>query len=185
MNRVRLRALILLLPHSGLRIGDAVTLSLDRITIVCDEEGAITEGKLFLYTAKTGAPVYCPLPRFVVTALAAIPNAGRFCFRIGEFKRKGLIGGTWWRRLNPLIELAGVPIERVSILLGHQSVRETERHYSAWVRARQEQLEAHVRGTWGVQDAATSEEQAKGERAKGANRGTDEGIQRVHGARVQ
>src|SRR6266478_8590522 len=44
--------------------------------------------------------------------------------------------------------LAGVPIERVSILLGHQSVRITEKHYAPWVRARQEQLEADVRRTW-------------------------------------
>jgi hypothetical protein len=40
--------------------------------------------------------------------------------------------------------LAGVPIERVSILMGHQSVRVTERHYNPWVRSRQEQLEAEV-----------------------------------------
>ena len=40
--------------------------------------------------------------------------------------------------------LAGVPIERVSILLGHQSVRVTEKHYNPWVRSRQEQLEADV-----------------------------------------
>ena len=44
--------------------------------------------------------------------------------------------------------LAGVPIERVSILLGHQSVRITEKHYAPWVRARLEQLEADVRRTW-------------------------------------
>src|SRR5580658_1038500 len=44
--------------------------------------------------------------------------------------------------------LAGVPIERVSILLGHQSVRVTERHYNPWVRSRQEQLEADVPRTW-------------------------------------
>ena len=44
--------------------------------------------------------------------------------------------------------LAGVPIERVSILLGHQSVRITEKHYSPWVRARQEQLEADVASAW-------------------------------------
>src|SRR2546423_263022 len=44
--------------------------------------------------------------------------------------------------------LAGVPIERVSILLGHQSVRITEKHYAPWVRARQEQLEADIRRTW-------------------------------------
>jgi integrase len=40
--------------------------------------------------------------------------------------------------------LEGVPMERVSILLGHTSIRVTEKHYSPWVRARQEQLEADV-----------------------------------------
>ena len=35
--------------------------------------------------------------------------------------------------------LTGVPIERVSILLGHESVRTTERIYAPWVRSRQEQ----------------------------------------------
>ena len=44
--------------------------------------------------------------------------------------------------------LAGVPIEHVSILLGHQSVRITEKHYAPSVRERQEQLEADVRRTW-------------------------------------
>jgi hypothetical protein len=42
----------------------------------------------------------------------------------------------------------GVPIERPSILLGDQSVSITERHYPAWVRARQEKGEAQVRRTW-------------------------------------
>ena len=44
--------------------------------------------------------------------------------------------------------LAGVPIERVSILLGHQSVRITEKHYAPWVRSRQEQLEADLANAW-------------------------------------
>jgi integrase len=44
--------------------------------------------------------------------------------------------------------LAGVPIERVSILRGHQSVRVTEKHYDLWVRSRQEQLEADVARAW-------------------------------------
>ena len=44
--------------------------------------------------------------------------------------------------------LASVPIERVSILLGHQSVRVTEQHYNPWIRSRQEQLEADVARTW-------------------------------------
>ena len=43
---------------------------------------------------------------------------------------------------------AGVPMERVSVLLGHSSIKVTEKYYSPWVRARQEQLEADVRRTW-------------------------------------
>lgn len=44
--------------------------------------------------------------------------------------------------------LAGVPLKQVSMLLGHQSVRVTEKHYAPWVRARQQQLEASVRLAW-------------------------------------
>ena len=44
---------------------------------------------------------------------------------------------------------AGVPIDRVSVLLGHQSVRVTEKHHNAWTRARQEQAESDVRRTRG------------------------------------
>ena len=44
--------------------------------------------------------------------------------------------------------LAGVPLERVSMLLGYQSVKITERHYTPWVRARQAQLEADVKRAW-------------------------------------
>jgi integrase len=39
---------------------------------------------------------------------------------------------------------SSVPIERVSILLGHSSIRVTEKHYNLWVRSRQEQLEADL-----------------------------------------
>jgi len=50
LNVVRLRALVLLLRYSGLRIRDVVTLERDRIV----------NGKLFLYTAKNGNPRVLP-----------------------------------------------------------------------------------------------------------------------------
>ncbi len=56
---------MLLLRYSGLRIRDAVTLPRNRV------QG----DKLFLFTAKTGTPVYCPLPPIVLNALNAIPKA--------------------------------------------------------------------------------------------------------------
>jgi len=39
-------------------------------------------------------------------------------------------------------------MEEVSILLGHSSVRITEKHYASWVPARQEILKSHVAKTW-------------------------------------
>jgi integrase/recombinase XerD len=44
--------------------------------------------------------------------------------------------------------LAGVPIEQVSTLLGHSSVKMTEKHYLPWVKARQEQLRSSVHQAW-------------------------------------
>jgi hypothetical protein len=39
-------------------------------------------------------------------------------------------------------------MERVSVLIGHSSVRTTEKHYAPWVRSRQEQLEADLTNAW-------------------------------------
>lgn len=44
--------------------------------------------------------------------------------------------------------LKGVPIEQVSVLLGHSSLKITEKHYAPWVKAREEQLEQSVRLAW-------------------------------------
>jgi integrase/recombinase XerD len=44
--------------------------------------------------------------------------------------------------------LSGVPIDQVSLLLGHSSVKVTEKHYAPFVKARQEQLENSVRLSW-------------------------------------
>jgi len=74
-NARRIPACVLLLRHSGLRIGDAVTLG----------RSQITGDKLFLYTAKTGTPVYCPLPDFVLNALEAMPKISEtYFFWTGE-----------------------------------------------------------------------------------------------------
>ena len=162
-NAVRLRALILVLRYAGLRIRDAVTLPCDRVA----------DNKLFLYTAKTGVPVWCPIPDFVADALQSCPRSNpSYFFWSGQSEPKSAVGD-WQRSLRKLFRiagirdghahrfpdtfatellLAGVPLERVSALLGHQSVKITERHYAPWVQARQEQLEADVRRTW-KQDA--------------------------------
>ena len=43
----------------------------------------------------------------------------------------------------------GVSIDNVSVLLGHSSVRITERHYKPWVKTLQKRLEDEVRKAWG------------------------------------
>lgn len=157
LQALRVKALVLLLRYSGLRIRDAVTL----------ERSRVVDGKVHLYQAKTGTPVYCPLPPVVVQALESC-SGSRYFFWTGESNPKSAVGD-WQRTLRRVFKLAkvpgghahrfrdtfavellkaGVPLDRVSILLGHRSTRITEKHYSPWVRERQEQLEADVRRTW-------------------------------------
>jgi integrase/recombinase XerD len=157
-NAQRIRALILLLRYSGMRISDAVSLSTDRIR----------GNRLFLYTQKTDVPVHTVLPQFVASALGCSPLASeRHFFWSGKGDLESAVR-SWQTRLRRLFRLAGipghahrfrdtfavelllagVPIERVSVLLGHQSIRVTERHYNPWVHARQQQLEADLAGVW-------------------------------------
>ena len=158
-NAQRLRAFVLLLRYSGLRIGDAVQLDIN----------GVADNKLLLHTEKTGVPVYCVLPEMVVKAMDSAPHSSpRYFFWTGKSTVRSA-KGKWQRRLQRLFELAkvptghahrlrdtfavelllaGVPLDRVSVLLGHSSIRITERHYAPWTRSRQEQIEADLRAAW-------------------------------------
>jgi site-specific recombinase XerD len=97
-NAQRLRAFVLVLRYSGLRIGDAVQLSTDRV------QG----NRLFLYTQKTGVPVYCVLPDFVVKTLESSPrSSAQYFFWTGQSRTHSAIG-KWQRRLQRLFEFAKV-----------------------------------------------------------------------------
>jgi integrase/recombinase XerD len=157
----KLRAMILLLRHSGLRIQDAA----------CLERSRLNDDKLFLYTQKTGTPVHCPLPPKVVEALKGQENErAEYFFWDGKSERETTVK-SWNRVFQKLFStcdppvagghphrfrdtfaisllLRGAELPNVSILLGHSSIRVTERHYSPWIKARQEQLEKDVRRTW-------------------------------------
>src|SRR5207237_6339911 len=63
-NSMRLRTLTLLMRYGGLSIRDAISLERSRL----DDHGHI-----FLYRAKTGTPVYLPLPSSVAKGLREIP----------------------------------------------------------------------------------------------------------------
>jgi integrase len=160
-KRAQLRGLVLLMRWSGLRLGDAVRL----------ERARVVDGKLMLYTQKTGTPVYVPLPKHVISVLEAVPAPNpRYFFWSADSATKDNAGDPFWRWLEKIFKaakigkpahphmlrdtvavellLAGVPLDQVSILLGHSSVKITEKHYSPWVKARQEQLEQSVCKAW-------------------------------------
>ncbi len=158
-NSQRLKAFVLLLRYSGMRIGDAVQLGVNRLQ----------DNKLLLHTEKTGVHVYCVLPDIVMKALDAVPRSSEsYFFWTGKSTVRSS-KGKWQRRLQRLFELAsvmgghahrfrdtfavelllaGVPLDRVSVLLGHSSIRITERHYAPWTRSRQEQIESDLLSAW-------------------------------------
>jgi integrase/recombinase XerD len=152
---------------SGLAIQDAVTLERDRLS---------DDGKIFLYRAKTGVPVYVPIPPDIAEVLQALPSGNpRYFFWSGNGDARTACKG-WRRSLTRLFEIAnirkpdgtpkrchahmfrdtfavellnkGVPIDRVSLLLGHSSVKVTEKHYAPFVKERQQQLEMYARMAW-------------------------------------
>jgi site-specific recombinase XerD len=43
----------------------------------------------------------------------------------------------------------GVPLEEVSKLLGHESIKTTEKSYAKWVKGRQDRLDSLVTESWG------------------------------------
>lgn len=154
----RLKALVLLMRYSGIRISDAVSLRRDRIE----------KGKLFLYQAKTGRPVWIPLPRKVLRALADIDLGETHHFWNGKSRLRTCVT-EWQERMKNLFVVAGVedghshrlrdtfsvdllskgvPLQQVSILLGHTSLRTTEKHYAPFVKSSQVALEQAVKKTW-------------------------------------
>ncbi len=155
--RPRLHALLQLMRYSGLAIRDAVTL--ERAAIQQDA----TNGLYRVVTArqKTGTHVSVPLPPAVAQEVLSVHNENpRYLFWTGECPGE-TIAKTWANRyIRPLFEAAaipcdghmlshrlrdtfavdllskGVPMEEVSKLLGHESIRTTEKHYAKWVKGR-------------------------------------------------
>ena len=161
----RLKTLILLMRYTGLRVSDAVSLTSDRI-----------DGKnIFLYTAKTGVPVYDILPDSVLRALEETPRVTETRFFWSSQGKRETAVCDWQEKIKNVFDLAGivkglsnavshrlrdtfavelllagVPLERVSILLGHQSIKITEKHYAPWTRSRQEQIESDLTAAWKI-----------------------------------
>jgi site-specific recombinase XerD len=158
--RPRIRAMILLLRYSGLRISDATVLA----------RSSLKGDVLKLRTIKTNANIWCPLPPRVIEALTNTPNGNPdYFFWNGRSMATSAVK-VWEHTFTRVFEMAeipddkrfihnfrhtfatdllarGVPIEDVALLLGN-SVKIVEKHYSHFVRARQERLQERVRTLW-------------------------------------
>jgi integrase len=109
------------------------------------------------------------LPDIVLKALDAAPRSSENYFFWTAKSTIRSSKGKWQRRLQLMFELAtvvgghahrfrdtfavellmaGVPLDRVSVLLGHSNIRITERHYAPWTRLRQQQIEADLNSAW-------------------------------------
>jgi integrase/recombinase XerD len=181
----RIRALTELMRWTGLRIRDAVTLERNRLshdpatgiwsvmvyqkktgdpvycpippdvaealrTIPASQKGN-TNDKYFFWTG-------AGLPKTIVSNWQR--SYGKL-FRLVALKEPG--GQP--KRCHPhmlrdtfAVEslLAGMRLEELSTILGHSSVRITERHYMPWVRARQASLNQSVMESWAKQGKVPS-----------------------------
>jgi integrase len=153
----RLRAFVLTMRYSGLRISDMMALHPRELVADC----------LRLYTTKTGEPVCVPLPPFVVAALTKIERPGERYFTTGKAKL-ATDRANWSANLSRLFDLAevehgrshrfrdtfstsllerGASEETVAMLLG-TTTAVVRKHYAPWIKSRQIALEAAARATW-------------------------------------
>ncbi len=157
--RRQLKALMLLIRYSGLRISDSVSLKRDSID---------SKGRVLIYTQKTGKPVQIPLPRHVLNALKACDEGDSYFFWSGFGNLKTALT-EWQERMQKVMKIAGisgrgvahrlrdtfsvdmlnagVPLELVAAALGN-SVRIVEKHYAPWVKSRQDALESAIKAAW-------------------------------------
>jgi integrase/recombinase XerD len=136
--RKQLKALVLVMRHSGIRISETVDLRQDSID---------ADGRLFLYQAKTGSPVCVPLSPVVIEALKEADSGNPYYF----WSNVGTVTTAlthWQSRLKKIFNIAGIPDahshrfrdtfsvdllskvvspETVSQLLGHTSIKTTQK----------------------------------------------------------
>ena len=163
----RVHGLFQLMRWSGLSIMDALTLRRDELLQRSGHYRIVTSRQ------KTGTDVSVPIPDEIAEELLAIPNDNpAYLFWSGVGARKSITGNWGKRFIVPAFKAAGVsreghmlahrlrdtfavrllekgvPLEEVSKLLGHRSIKTTEKSYAAWVQGRQDRLDMLVRGTW-------------------------------------
>jgi integrase/recombinase XerD len=164
----RVHALIRLMRHSGLAIQDAVTLERDQI----HKDTKKNIYRVVTSRQKTGTHVSVPLPPDVAAEIIAVMELNghpQYIFwNRTDGKPKAAVD-VWERAFKRAFKAAGmpsghshqlrdtfavgllkrgVPLEEVSKLLGHTSIKTTEKSYAPWVESRQNRLDDLVVGTW-------------------------------------
>lgn len=163
----RVRALIQLMRYSGLAIRDALTLKREEITH--DKTAALYS--IVTSRQKIGTHVSVPIPPDVAQEILAVANGNPvYVFWSGKGDEESATKN-WAKYLARLFDDAkitsghmrshrlrdtfavellqnGVPLEEVSKLLGHESIKTTELSYAKWVKGRQDRLNSLVTATW-------------------------------------
>jgi integrase/recombinase XerD len=164
----RLHALIQLMRWSGLAIRDALTLK--REEIIHDPKQKLT--RIVTNRQKTGTHVSVPIPADVAKELLTVLYGNPvYVFWSGNGEEES-ITKNWAKFIAKLFADAGikksghmvshrlrdtfavdllekgVPLEEVSKLLGHESIKTTDKHYSKWMKGRQDRLDKLVTEAW-------------------------------------
>jgi len=161
-EQLRARAMILLLRHTALRISDVCTLRKSGVSWDLEKN----TWRVFLYTQKTGDPVFLPIPANLKLVLDALPsprNAAENCpyyFWNGVTSRRAVVGIAE-RTLSAVFKKSGVKsahahryrhtlatrllelgasFEEVADILGN-SPEVVRRHYGKWAKGRQANID--------------------------------------------
>lgn len=147
-----------ILRYTGLRIGDASLLKVSHVS----------EGRVHLHTTKSGTPISVVIPPALDSLLKALPKKGGYFFLRGESVHVHSASDAWRKRIKKICKhlkitpdhphrfrhsLAadllsrGVSVENVAAILGN-TPGVVQRHYSQWIRSRQDALDDALKSTW-------------------------------------
>jgi integrase/recombinase XerD len=165
---MRVRGLIQTMRWSGLAIRDAVTLKRDEIQF----NKAKKLHSILTSRQKTGTHCYVPIPPEVAAEILKVLNGNPVYvfWATGTGKETSAVTN-WQHDLRKLFKDAGikseghmlshrlrdtfacdllakgVPLQDVSKMLGHESIKTTEKSYAKWIKGRQDRLDSIVSET--------------------------------------